>query len=63
MMCIGLYHRRLLSFIEILIKVTQLLQNVPITSINLITLVEFGEILPNDFEKCSKLPVHYVFKW
>ena len=63
MVCIDLYHSGLLSFIEITIKVTPLQQIVPITSINLIALGEFGEILPNDFEKCSKLPIHYMFKW
>ena len=55
MVCIDLYHSRLLLFIEILIKVTQLQQNVPIMSQKLDNfLVGFGEILPNDFEKCSK---------
>ena len=29
-------------------------------SINLITGVEFGEISPTDFEKCSKLPIPYI---
>ena len=37
MVCIDLYHSSLLSFIEILIKVTPLQQIVPIMSINLIT--------------------------
>ena len=63
MICIDLYHSRLLSFIEISIKVTLLQQIVPIMSINLIAWGEFGEISPNDFEKCSKLTIHYVFKW
>ena len=63
MVCIDLYHSGLLSFIEILIKVTPLQQIVPIMSINLITWGEFGEISPNDFEKCSELPIYYVFKW
>ena len=63
MVCIDLYHSRLVSFIEILIKVTPLQQIVPITSLNLVTFGQFGKILPNDFEKCSELPIHYVFKW
>ena len=50
MMCIDLYHSSLLSFIEILIKVTPLQQFVPIMSINLITWGEFGEISPTDLK-------------
>ena len=49
-MCIDLYHSSLLSFIEISIKVTQLQQIVPITSINLITWGEFGEIMPTNLK-------------
>ena len=63
MVCIDLYHSGLLSLIKILIKVALLQQTVPIMSINLITWGEFGEILPNDFEKCSELPIYYLFKW
>ena len=43
----------LLSFIEILIKVTPLQQVVLITSINLITWGEFGEILPTDLKSVA----------
>ena len=50
MVCINLYHSGLLLFIEISIEVTPLQQIVPITSINLITWGEFGEILPNDLK-------------
>ena len=63
MVCIDLYHSRLLLFIEILIKVNPLQPVVPITLINLVSFREFGKILPNDFGKCSKLSIHYVFKW
>ena len=63
MVCIDVYHSRLLLFIEISIKVAPLQQVVPITLVNLVTFGEFGEIVPNDFEKCSELPIHYVFKW
>ena len=53
MMCIDLYHSSLLSFIEILIKVTPLQQIAPITSINLITWGEFGEISPTDLKSAA----------
>ena len=43
-MCIDLYHSRLLLFIKISIKITQLQQNVPIMLRNLIT---FGRIWQN----------------
>ena len=53
MMCIDLYHSSLLSFIKISIKVTPLQQIVPITSINLITWGEFGEILPTNLKSAA----------
>ena len=55
-MCIDLYHSGVLSFIKILIKVTPLQQIVPIMSINLITLGEFGKILPNDLKSAVNCP-------
>ena len=60
-MCIDLYHSSLLSFIEILIKVTPLQQIAPITSINLITWGEFGEISPTDLKSVAKLPIHHIY--
>ena len=53
MVCIDLYHSSLLSFIEISIKVTQMQQIVPITSLNLITWVEFVKILPTNLKHAA----------
>ena len=62
MVCIDLYHSRLLLFIEISIKVTQLQQNVPIMSRNLITFGRIWQNFANFAKSVANMIVHNTFE-